>query len=227
MPYHHKLANEKGYQCNPWQYFYPNEGSQHPLDSKKPKEPFTQELFDQIGQLDIWDHPDVQFKVADLGNACYIDHPFSEEIQTRQYRSPEVILKAGYNFGADMWSFSCMIFELITGDYLFDPTGDQGAPREEDHLAIVMEVMGRIPDNVLNRSAAHNNFFCDNGNHDIMLKHHRELKYWGLVSIMIEKYNIEPPDAVNISDFIIGGLDLDPDKRITPVELLRHPWLRG
>jgi len=106
-------------------------------------------------------------------------------------------------------------------------SGDQGAPREEDHLAIVMEIMGRIPDNVLNRSAAFKNFFCDNGNREIMLKHHQELKYWGLINMMIEKYHIEPPVAVNISDFIIGGLDLDPDKRITPVELLRHPWLRG
>ena len=32
----------------------------------------------------------VRLKVVDLGNACWINHHFSTEIQTRQYRSPEV-----------------------------------------------------------------------------------------------------------------------------------------
>ena len=31
-------------------------------------------------------------KIADLGNACWIDHHYSEDIQTRQYRSVEVLL---------------------------------------------------------------------------------------------------------------------------------------
>jgi serine/threonine protein kinase len=33
----------------------------------------------------------VNVKVVDLGNACWFNHHFSTEIQTRQYRSPEVI----------------------------------------------------------------------------------------------------------------------------------------
>ncbi len=33
----------------------------------------------------------VNVKVVDLGNACWYNHHFSTEIQTRQYRSPEVI----------------------------------------------------------------------------------------------------------------------------------------
>lgn len=33
----------------------------------------------------------VRLKIVDLGNACWINHHFSTEIQTRQYRSPEVI----------------------------------------------------------------------------------------------------------------------------------------
>ncbi len=34
----------------------------------------------------------VNVKVVDLGNACWFNHHFSTEIQTRQYRSPEVVL---------------------------------------------------------------------------------------------------------------------------------------
>ena len=34
----------------------------------------------------------VNVKVVDLGNACWTHHHFSTEIQTRQYRSPEVLV---------------------------------------------------------------------------------------------------------------------------------------
>jgi serine/threonine-protein kinase SRPK3 len=60
-------------------------------------------------------------KIADLGNGCWIHHHFQPEIQTRQYRSPEVILGLQYNERTDMWSFACMLFEMLTGDFLFDP----------------------------------------------------------------------------------------------------------
>jgi serine/threonine-protein kinase SRPK3 len=63
----------------------------------------------------------VDVKIADLGNACWVNHHFTSDIQTRQYRSPEAILGADYGPSADMWSLACMVFELLTGDYLFDP----------------------------------------------------------------------------------------------------------
>lgn len=43
-------------------------------------------------------------KIADLGNACWIDQHFTNDIQTRQYRSPEVILEAKYDTSTDIWS---------------------------------------------------------------------------------------------------------------------------
>jgi serine/threonine-protein kinase SRPK3 len=49
-------------------------------------------------------------KIADLGNACWEHHHFATEIQTRQYRSPEVLLGSKYNLSADMWSLACMTF---------------------------------------------------------------------------------------------------------------------
>jgi serine/threonine-protein kinase SRPK3 len=63
----------------------------------------------------------IRVKIADLGNACWIDHHFTNDIQTRQYRSPEAILGGKYGTSADLWSLGCMTFELLTGDYLFDP----------------------------------------------------------------------------------------------------------
>jgi serine/threonine-protein kinase SRPK3 len=63
----------------------------------------------------------IQVKLADLGNACWTDFHFTNDIQTRQYRCPEVLIGASYDTGSDVWSAACLFFELLTGDYLFDP----------------------------------------------------------------------------------------------------------
>ncbi|KAK2710786.1 hypothetical protein QYM36_012085, partial [Artemia franciscana] len=52
---------------------------------------------------------ELSVKIADLGNACWVDHHFTEDIQTRQYRSLEVLLGAGYGTPADIWSTACMV----------------------------------------------------------------------------------------------------------------------
>lgn len=79
----------------------------------------------------------VRVKVVDLGNACWTHHHFSTKIQTRQYRSPEVILGVNYDTSSDLWSFACMIFELITGDFLFEPRKGESYNKNDDHLAQV------------------------------------------------------------------------------------------
>lgn len=57
----------------------------------------------------------VTCKIVDFGNACWRERHFTDDIQTRQYRSPEVIVGQGYDTSTDLWSFACMIFELVTG----------------------------------------------------------------------------------------------------------------
>lgn len=57
----------------------------------------------------------VSCKIVDFGNACWRQRHFTDDIQTRQYRSPEVIVGQGYDTSTDLWSFACMIFELVTG----------------------------------------------------------------------------------------------------------------
>lgn len=47
------------------------------------------------------------------------------------------MLGIDYDVSADLWSFACMIFELITGDFLFDPRKDSEGVygKTDDHLA--------------------------------------------------------------------------------------------
>lgn len=78
-------------------------------------------------------------------NFIFQDHHFTEDIQTRQYRSIEVILGTEYSYAADIWSMACLTFELLTGDYLFDPRGSDEYSRDEDHLAHITELLGPIP----------------------------------------------------------------------------------
>ena len=63
----------------------------------------------------------IRVKVADLGNACWTHTHFTADIQTRQYRSPEAILGMSYDTSTDIWSLGCVVFELLTGDFLFYP----------------------------------------------------------------------------------------------------------
>ena len=53
----------------------------------------------------------ISVKIADLGNACWVGHHFTNDIQTRQYRSPEVILGAKWGASTDVWSMSAMVSE--------------------------------------------------------------------------------------------------------------------
>ena len=89
--------------------------------------------------------PDLKVKIADLGNACWETHHYTDDIQTRQYRSLEVILGSGYGTPADIWSTACMAFELATGDFLFEPHPGASYSKDEDHLAHIIELLGDIP----------------------------------------------------------------------------------
>ena len=51
----------------------------------------------------------ISVKIADLGNACWVGHHFTNDIQTRQYRSPEVILGARWGASTDVWSMAAMV----------------------------------------------------------------------------------------------------------------------
>lgn len=157
-------------------------------------------------------------KIADLGNACWTDKHFTEDIQTRQYRSPEVILGAKYNSSVDIWSAACLIFEMLTGDYLFDPYSGVGYDRDEDHLALMIELLGPMPKQLAKRGEFSRELFNRNGE----LRHIRRLDYFPLVEVLEEKYKFSKEESELLSDFLEPMLRLDPSKRATAKECLVH-----
>ncbi|KAG0461830.1 hypothetical protein HPP92_020306 [Vanilla planifolia] len=164
---------------------------------------------------------DLRCKIVDFGNACWADKQFAEEIQTRQYRAPEVILGSGYSFPADMWSFACIAFELATGDMLFAPKTGQGFCEDEDHLAMMMELLGKIPRKMVIAGSRSKNYFDRHGD----LKRIRRLKFCSMDRLLVEKYDFPESDARAFSHFLLPLLDFVQEKRPTASQCLQHPWL--
>ncbi|XWS71534.1 hypothetical protein CRYUN_Cryun03dG0146200 [Craigia yunnanensis] len=120
---------------------------------------------------------DLKCKLVDFGNACWTYKQFTNDIQTRQYRCPEVILGSKYTTSADLWSFACICFELATGDVLFDPHGGENYDRDEDHLALMMELLGMMPRKIALGGRHTRDFFNRYGD----LRHIRRLRFGLLI----------------------------------------------
>uniref|UniRef100_A0A915LVJ1 non-specific serine/threonine protein kinase n=1 Tax=Meloidogyne javanica TaxID=6303 RepID=A0A915LVJ1_MELJA len=149
---------------------------------------------------------DFDVKIADLGNACWTHHHFTEDIQTRQYRALEVIIGASYNQAADIWSIACMAFELATGDYLFEPHSGTTYSRDEDHLAHIIELLGSIPPTVFKKG-----------------EHWREFFH----KVLTQKYGWPFEHARSFASFLLPMLNYEPSERATAGQCLKHNWLKG
>ncbi|ESQ45188.1 hypothetical protein EUTSA_v10010281mg [Eutrema salsugineum] len=166
---------------------------------------------------------DLKCKLVDFGNACWTYKQFTSDIQTRQYRCPEVILGSKYSTSADLWSFACICFELATGDVLFDPHSGDNYDRDEDHLALMMELLGMMPRKIALGGRYSRDFFNRHGD----LRHIRRLRFWPMNKVLTEKYEFSEQDANDLSDFLVSILDFVPEKRPTASQCLLHPWINS
>ncbi|CBI30216.3 unnamed protein product, partial [Vitis vinifera] len=164
---------------------------------------------------------DLKCKLVDFGNACWTYKQFTNDIQTRQYRCPEVILGSKYSTSADLWSFACICFELATGDVLFDPHSGDNFDRDEDHLALMMELLGMMPRKIALGGQYSREFFNRYGD----LRHIRRLRFWPMNKVLVEKYEFSEKDANDMADFLVPILDFVPEKRPTAAQCLLHPWI--
>eukprot|EP00998_Keelungia_sp_KM082_P003304 NODE_140_length_2523_cov_135.426544_g136_i0.p1 GENE.NODE_140_length_2523_cov_135.426544_g136_i0~~NODE_140_length_2523_cov_135.426544_g136_i0.p1 ORF type:complete len:772 (+),score=132.91 NODE_140_length_2523_cov_135.426544_g136_i0:109-2424(+) len=175
-------------------------------------------------------------KVIDFGSSCFQTKKMFKYIQSRFYRSPEVILGLPYDVAIDMWSLACILVEMHTGQPLFD------GKDEPEQLLKQVAVLGSIPQRHVENSPKKKQFFV----HDAKSK----------------KYLLQPPgkdpsryprqSLENIIGVYSGGpggrrkdqaghseseylqfLDLvrkmlawAPRDRITPKEALRHEFLQ-
>ncbi len=100
----------------------------------------------------------LQFKVKliDFGSSCFEGQTMYSYIQSRFYRSPEVLLGQPYDSAIDMWSLGCISLELFLGLPVFPGAGDH------DQIVRIMEMLGHPPEVMLNIGGLTPRFFNRN-----------------------------------------------------------------
>jgi len=146
--------------------------------------------------------------LTDFGSNIKISDLVNEEIQTRYYRAPEIILGLHYTEKIDIWSIGCLLYEIYTGKILFDPEKDKDFSRDFHHLFLIQEICGKIPNNMIRKSPRKNEFFkknkfnCDKVIKNISLESiiNKKNNDYNIVSIIKKCLTIDPTERPNIQD---------------------------
>lgn len=156
-------------------------------------------------------------KVIDFGSSCFVHQRVYTYIQSRFYRSPEVILGLPYGTSIDMWSLGCILAELYTGFPLFP------GENEADQLACIMEVLGPPPPSVM-ELATRRRLFFDSKNNPRTLTNSKGKKRKPHSKTLAAVLGCNDEEFV---DFLSLCLEWNPETRVSPDEALRHAWLAG
>jgi dual specificity tyrosine-phosphorylation-regulated kinase 2/3/4 len=157
-------------------------------------------------------------KVIDFGSSCFKHEKVHTYIQSRYYRSPEVMLGLGYDCGIDMWSLGCILVELLTGSPIFP------AKNEHELITLQTEVLGIPPSYLLDRASRPNEFFIRTS------AGYKPLRYTDRKGRRRSPGGRPLASACGSSDpqfidFVSRCLAWDPADRMKPQEALRHPYI--
>ena len=175
-------------------------------------------------------------KICDLGSASSIEENVTAPyLVSRFYRAPEIILGISYDYAIDIWSVGCTLFELYTGKILFTGRNNNAM------LRAIMECRGKFPHKTLRKGTLTYLYFDDLLNFqaveedkltgrmltkmiDIKAKPVRGLKE--RLAPKGKKMDEQERKEIELfADLLDKCLDLRGDKRITPSEALRHPFI--
>ena len=169
-------------------------------------------------------------RIIDFGSAVKIDkHKDSYGIiNTRQYRSPEVILQCcPIDKKTDIWSIGCILYELYTGELLFPTHGN------EEQLCLIQKSCGHYPEWMINDTNYKNLYKlfykCPIHGNDFMIDVEKcgkaeEIKK----SLDFQKITGEfaHPSHKIFEDFIQFLLNVNPKKRPKASEALNHDFFK-
>ena len=103
-------------------------------------------------------------KIIDFGASCQTGQKHFNYIQSRFYRSPEVLLGMRYNQAIDMWSLGCILVELLTGQPLFS------GKNEVDQMNKIVSVLGMPHKYILYKGLKTRMFFDQRSDGSFKLK---------------------------------------------------------
>ncbi|XP_044583547.1 serine/threonine-protein kinase minibrain isoform X2 [Cotesia glomerata] len=177
-------------------------------------------------------------KIVDFGSSCQLGQRIYQYIQSRFYRSPEVLLGIPYDLAIDMWSLGCILVEMHTGEPLFS-----GA-NEVDQMNKIVEVLGMPPKHILDQAHKARKYFDKvptDGSY--VLKKSKDGKKYKLPGTrrlhdILGVENGGPggrrlgepghsiSDYLKFKDLILRMLDFDPKTRVTPYYALQHNFFK-
>ncbi|KAF3585172.1 hypothetical protein F2Q69_00031312 [Brassica cretica] len=158
-----------------------------------------------------------EIKVIDLGSSCFETDHLCSYVQSRSYRAPEVILGLPYDKKIDIWSLGCILAELCSGNVLFQ--NDSPATL----LARVIGIIGSIDQQMLAKGPDTCKYFTKT-----YLLYERNQESNNLEYLIPKKSSLRrrlPMGDQGFIDFVAHLLQVDPKKRPSASEALKHPWL--
>jgi len=177
-------------------------------------------------------------KIVDFGSSCQLGQTLYHYIQSRFYRSPEVLLGLPYDLAIDMWSLGCILVEMHTGEPLFSGTD------EIDQMNKIVEVLGVPPVGLLEKAPKTRKYFerLPDGTYQIRRYKDSKRDYSGSGSRKLHhilgcetggpegrrknESGHTLQDYVKFKDLIIRMLDYDAKTRITPYQALQHVFFK-
>uniref|UniRef100_G1QD90 Serine/threonine-protein kinase PRP4 homolog n=1 Tax=Myotis lucifugus TaxID=59463 RepID=G1QD90_MYOLU len=98
-------------------------------------------------------------KLCDFGSASHVaDNDITPYLVSRFYRAPEIIIGKSYDYGIDMWSVGCTLYELYTGNILFPG-------KTNNHmLKLTMDLKGKMPNKMIRKGVFKDQHFDQNLN---------------------------------------------------------------
>ena len=189
-------------------------------------------------------------KLIDFGSACFEKSTLYTYIQSRHYRAPEIILGLPYTCAIDMWSFGCVIAELMLGIPIFP------GENEYNQLKKIITIIGMPPKHMLDKGKKTDRFFKKVQNpsnpqeYEYVMRTGEEFSQHNQVPFVenrrYHQYNNlqefccgvrihrngerkENDDKMRamLFDFLSKILVMDPEKRMTPDEAAGHPLMKG
>ncbi|XP_044466100.1 uncharacterized protein LOC123196229 [Mangifera indica] len=158
-----------------------------------------------------------EVKVIDLGSSCFETDHLCSYVQSRSYRAPEVILGLPYDKKIDIWSLGCILAELCTGNVLFQ--NDSPATL----LARVIGIIGPIEQIMLAKGRDTYKYFSKN--HMLYERNQETNRLEYLIPKKTSLQHRLPMGDQGFIDFVAHLLEVNPKKRPSASEALKHPWL--
>lgn len=176
-------------------------------------------------------------KIIDFGSSCQLGQRIYQYIQSRFYRSPEVLLGLAYDCAIDIWSLGCILVEMHTGEPLFSGSN------EFDQMMRIVELIGLPPSHLLDTGRNTQKFFERAGDGSWQPLRSKEGKRYrapgtrrleeilGVNSGGPGGRRVGEPghgihDYLKFKDLILRMLTYEASERIKPYDVLQHNFFK-